>query len=60
MREYIINHVTVRTESSIDKIDNSYGPNAAVAFGIIRLIITFCVGMGGILFLVNFLPQLLS
>lgn len=59
MREYIINHITVRTESSIDEIDNSYGPNAAVAFGIIRLIITFCVGMGGIILLINFLPQLL-
>lgn len=60
MREYITNHVTVRTESPIDEIDNRYGPNAAVAFGIIRIIITFCIGMGGILFLVNFLPQLLS
>lgn len=30
MREYVTNHVIVKTESPIDEIDNRYGPNAAV------------------------------
>lgn len=60
MREYVTNHVIVRTESSIDEIDNRYGPNAAVAFGIIKVVATFCVWMGAIILLINFMPQYLS